>query len=50
MKILMMLAYISGNAPICTFDGFNYQCFYYSWSACEMAVRNMPMARCVVKP
>lgn len=52
MKILILLAYSSvmGSAPFCAYDGYNYQCFYYSWSACEQAVAYNQNARCVVHP
>ncbi len=52
MKILILAAYVSvsGSAPFCTYDGHLYQCFYYSWAACEMAAQYQPYARCVVHP
>lgn len=40
---------VMGSAPICTFDGYIYQCYYYTWDACENANMN-PNARCVSHP
>lgn len=52
MKILILTLYIAvmGNAPFCAYDGYNFQCFYFSWAACEQAVAYNPSARCVVHP
>lgn len=39
-----------GDAPFCSYDGYLMQCYYYSWSACEQAVKHNPNARCVANP
>lgn len=50
IKIILMAAYVMGSGPICAFDGYNYTCFYWSWEACEMAIKHNPLARCVPRP
>jgi hypothetical protein len=52
MKTLaaLLLTYVNGSAPFCTYDGYNYQCYYYTWAACEQAVKFQPQARCVSRP
>ena len=48
MKLLLLL-YVYGTAPICSFDGYVMSCYYYTWQHCEAAVKNTNM-RCVVRP
>lgn len=48
--LLIMLAYtnVFGSAPICSFDGYVFSCYYYTWSQCEAAAPSN--ARCVLHP
>lgn len=46
---LIAAVMIFGNAPICSFDGFNLSCYYYTWPMCEQAIRGTQY-RCVINP
>jgi len=61
MKALIILALIAnaamlgkaGDSPICLFDGFVMDCYYYSWDDCEDArLRRWrsDQYRCVANP
>ena len=53
MKILIMLLALmsyskAGDAPVCAFDGYLMQCYYYDWEQCES--QRSAEQRCVANP
>lgn len=50
MFAIIAAAAIWGDAPICSFDGYTYGCFYYSYEACESATKDTGNQRCVPNP
>lgn len=46
---LIVAMAIFGSAPICSFDGYVFSCYYYSWQHCESAIRGGSQ-RCVTNP
>jgi hypothetical protein len=50
MSAIFLAITIWGSAPICAFDGYTAQCYYLTYEACEIAIKDRGNQRCIPNP